>query len=105
MENEVIEQEPAVEKKVRSAKAVVAEKRVRIVVHKDGRKGAEKEVVVGVNGVVYRIVRGAPVDVPEAVIGVLEEAVTTTYEHVGNPDGSTSLVASDSPTYPFSIVG
>lgn len=105
MENEVIAQEP-VEKKTRSAKAVPAgEKRVTIIVHKDGRPGAEKEVFVGVNGVGYRIVRGQKVEVPESVAMVLEEAVTTSYEHVRNNDGSMSLVETDSPTYPFSIVG
>ena len=106
MDNEeVIEQSP-VAKQTRAAKAVPAgEKRIWIIVHKDGRQGAEKEVFVGVNGVGYRIVRGSKVEVPESVVNVLEEAVTTTYEHVRQPDGSTSLVASDSPTYPYSIVG
>lgn len=79
--------------------------RVRIVVHQDGSPGAEKDIFVGVNGVGYHIKRGAEVEVPRAVVTVLEESVKTVYESVRNDDGSTTMVPRTIPTYPFQIKG
>lgn len=95
--------EPATPRPARARKS--AADRVRIVVHQDGTPGAEKEIFVGVNGVGYRIKRGVEVEVPRAVVRVLEESVKTVYEQVRNEDGSVSMIARDLPTYPFQVKG
>jgi len=90
---------------VKAARTKKPADRVRIVVHQDASPGAEKDIFVGVNGVGYHIKRGFEVEVPRAVVTVLEESVKTVFEQVRNEDGSTSMVPRDVPTYPFQVKG
>ena len=53
-----------------------------ITIHASGDEEGQNAVSVGVNGVVYQIPRGLPCDVPEEVIGVLENAKTSVYKIV-----------------------
>ena len=53
-----------------------------ITIHASGDEDGQSAVPVGVNGVVYQIPRGIPCDVPEEVIGVLENAKTSVYKVV-----------------------
>lgn len=53
-----------------------------ITIHATGDEEGQNAVAVGVNGVVYQIPRGTPCEVPEEVIGVLENAKTSIYKNV-----------------------
>ena len=70
--------------------------RKTIVIHQGEGAAGREDVVVGVNGVMFSIKRGKPVDVPVEVVHVLENAVTTVYEN-----GE----AIDTPRFAFSVVG
>lgn len=87
------------------AKSAPHDELVTINVHPDGSKGAERAIFVGVNGVGYRIKRGVDVQVPRAVMLVLQESVKTVFEQVTKEDGSVAMEPRDVPTYPFSVKG
>lgn len=70
--------------------------RKTIVIHQGEGAAGREDVVVGVNGVMFSIKRGKPVEVPSEVVHVLENAVTTVYEN-----GQ----AIDTPRFAFSVVG
>ena len=53
-----------------------------ITIHASGDEEGQNAVPVGVNGVVYQIPRGVPCEVPDEVIGVLENAKTSIYKTV-----------------------
>lgn len=97
---------PAAEKPAKAGKATKAStaiaaeagltgKRKTIVIHHGEGAAGREDVMVGVNGVMFAIKRGKPVEVPAEVVHVLENAVTTTYEN-----GQ----AIDTPRYAFSVV-
>ncbi len=67
-----------------------------ILIHQGEGTAGREDVVVGVNGVMFNIKRGKPVDVPVEVVHVLENAVTTVYEN-----GE----AIDTPRFAFSVLG
>lgn len=73
-----------------------AEKRIRIKIFED--KFDKQPVPVGVNGIQFLIKRGLEVEVPAAVVNVLNDAVTTTYD----PE---TMEAFHTHTYPFQILG
>jgi archaellum component FlaF (FlaF/FlaG flagellin family) len=56
-------------------------------------------VNIGLNGYLYQIPRNKPYLVPEEVVDVLRNSVTTSYANVGG-----TQVASDRPRYAFSAV-
>lgn len=78
-----------------AAEAGLSGKRKTIVIHQGEGAAGREDVPVGVNGVMYLIKRGKPVEVPTEVVGVLETAVTTVYEN-----GE----AIDTPRFAFSVV-
>lgn len=53
-----------------------------ITMHASGDEDGQNAVPVGVNGKVYQIPRGVPCEVPDEVIGVLENAKTSVYKVV-----------------------
>lgn len=53
-----------------------------ITMHASGDEEGQNAVPVGVNGKVYQIPRGVPCEVPDEVIGVLENAKTSVYKVV-----------------------
>lgn len=69
--------------------------RKTIVIHQGEGAAGRDDVQVGVNGVMFNIKRGKPVDVPVEVVHVLENAVTKIYE--GGEEIST-------PRFAFSVV-
>lgn len=78
-----------------AAEAGLTGKRKTIVIHQGEGAAGREDVTVGVNGVMFNIKRGKPVDVPAEVVHVLENAVTTVYEN-----GE----AIDTPRFAFSVV-
>lgn len=78
-----------------AAEAGLSGKRKTIVIHAGEGAAGREDVPVGVNGVMFNIKRGKPVDVPAEVVHVLENAVTTVYEN-----GE----AIDTPRFAFSVV-
>jgi archaellum component FlaF (FlaF/FlaG flagellin family) len=56
-------------------------------------------VNIGLNGYLYQIPRNKPYLVPEEVVAVLRDSVTTSFSNVGGQQ-----VASDRPRYAFSAV-
>lgn len=53
-----------------------------LTIHASGDEEGQNAVSVGVNGVVYQIPRGVPCEVPDEVIGVLENSKTSVYKTV-----------------------
>ena len=78
-----------------AAEAGLSGNRKTIEIHQGEGAAGREDVPVGVNGVMYLIKRGKPVEVPTEVVGVLETAVTTVYEN-----GE----AIDTPRFAFSVV-
>ena len=68
--------------KSRAKAEAAATGRRTITIHATGDEEGQNAVSVGVNGVVYQIPRGLPCDVPDEVIGVLENAKTSVYKIV-----------------------
>jgi len=64
-------------------------------------EGGNFAVLVGVNGVVYQIPRGINVEVPDAVVSVLNDAVTD----VTIPLEAGGTVSRKVPRYNFRVVG
>lgn len=99
-----------------AAKAVVASKTVKTVggggdaslsgdkktieiFAQDGENG-DQEVLIGVNGVMYQIKRGEPVAVPEEVLHVLRNAITTVTSSA--PGGG--VTTREVPRYQFNVI-
>ncbi|MCA0276250.1 MAG: hypothetical protein LCH86_09610 [Proteobacteria bacterium] len=66
-----------------------------------GSTMGKEAVPVGVNGKVYLIKRGVPVDVPEAVVAVLKNANKVQYDRGPNGEPINPTLV---PTHPFSIL-
>jgi len=64
----------------------------------------QDDVVVQINGYAFQIKRGVDVEVPESVVGVLEDAKIMTYGQITRADGEgKELVAQESQRIPFSV--
>lgn len=75
----------------------------RIVIPKT--KDAINDVPVGVNGTMWLIKRGVPVDVPNHVVEVLENARGMEYERQVDPvTGRAELIPQETMSYPFQRV-
>lgn len=72
------------------------EKRIRIKIFED--KNDKQPVAIGINGIMFTIKRGFEVEVPPAVVNVLNDAITTTFD----PE---TMEAIHTHTYPFTIIG
>ena len=90
--------------KVQTEPAVVAKgpKKYRLIIH--NQEGVDNTPFVKVQdgnaGVMYTIPRDVEVVVPEVVINILKDAVTTRYE----PSGDTMIMRS-APRFPFTVLG
>lgn len=73
--------------------------RIRVFENKDH----PPRIPVIVNGVPYTIVPGAEVEVPESVVGVLNDAIVTSYKQERDGEGF-KLVAQKSLAYPFEVI-
>lgn len=75
------------------------EKKVKIRIFEN--KDHPSRIPVGVNGVMFTIKPGAVVEVPESVVGVLENAITTTYSQVYDDRGEPKTIARRQRTFDF----
>lgn len=66
---------------------------------KDGEDG-DQDVLIGVNGVMYQIKRGEVVEVPEEVVLVLRNAITT----VTSPAPAGGVTTREVPRYQFNVL-
>lgn len=79
-------------------KKTAEEKRVRILIH--ATETEKEDVAVGINDYVYQIQRGKEVEVPVAVLNVLNDAVMTKSEP--GPDGK-SMVERSFPRFTVQV--
>lgn len=64
-----------------------------------------EDIKIGICGYTYVIQRDKPVDVPESVVKVLQDAITTSYKQVKRKDSEGyELISFDSMRYPFQII-
>jgi hypothetical protein len=96
---------PAVKKAVKAAKTkeVDPNQKHRIVVSEE--EGGLGYVPVGVDGKVYQLQCGVPVEVPLDVVNVLRNAVTTRYRKEVQPDGRENLIPHNVPAVAFQYLG
>ena len=89
----------------KNADAMRTQPRKTIVVASTGQPNEENPVYVGVNGYRFLIERGKPVEVPIAVLEVLDNAIETKYDQVKDETGKTiDLRPRDSQKYPYRVV-
>jgi hypothetical protein len=72
----------------------------KIIIHKQSGSTGADDVTVSINGKVYLIKRDQEVEVPEAVIDILKNAIKTIYEQ----NEENEVTARDVLAYPFSVV-
>lgn len=60
-------------------------KKKTITIHVSDAEGGQDAVPIGLNGYMYQVPRGTPVEVPEELVSILENAKTSTYHP--NKDG------------------
>jgi hypothetical protein len=77
------------------------EPRYWVTIHAGAGPGGNKDVVVGVNGVVLQIQRNKRVKLPRSYIHVLENAIETVYER----DENDKMVARDVPRFGHTVHG
>ena len=76
-------------------------KKKTITIHTSDAEGGHDAVPIGLNGYMYQVPRGMPVEVPEELVHILENAKTSTYHPAGN--GSTELIERVSNRFAFSV--
>jgi len=76
-----------------------AQPKVKIVIEKTADETAIDEPYIGVQGYGFKFKRGVAVEVPQAVVNVLNESVKTVYRQQNRV-----MVAHDVPAYPFRIL-
>jgi hypothetical protein len=72
-----------------------------ITIHTSEAEGGHDAVPIGLNGYMYQVPRGMPVEVPAELVSILENAKVTTYHPAGN--GSTELIERVSNRFAFSV--
>lgn len=76
-------------------------KKKTITIHTSEAEGGHEAVPIGLNGYMYQVPRGVPVEVPEELVKILENAKTSTYHPAGN--GSTELIERVHNRFAFSV--
>jgi hypothetical protein len=76
-------------------------KKKTITIHTSEVEGGHDAVPIGLNGYMYQVPRGMPVEVPEELVAILENAKVSTYHPAR--DGSTELVERVSNRFAFSV--
>lgn len=80
------------------------QKKIKIRIHE--HSDHPPRIFVSVNGVDFTIKPGAVVEVPEAVVGVLRDAMQTKFTQVRDENtGRLRTVTNTSQAYPFEVVG
>ncbi|NCP39675.1 MAG: hypothetical protein GW848_04115 [Rhodoferax sp.] len=70
-----------------------------LTIYSGSEADGQEAVFIGLNGYAYQIPRNKPYLVPEEVVDILRNSVTTAYANVGGKQ-----VATDRPRYAFSAV-
>lgn len=86
--------------KVDGFDAALSGKKKAITIHTSEADGGHDAVPIGLNGYMYQVPRGMPVDVPEELVQILENARVTTF-HPGKTAGE--FVERTSNRYAFSV--
>lgn len=68
-------------------------KKKTITIHTSEADGGHDAVSIGLNGYMYQVPRGMPVEVPEELVFILENAKTTTFHPTGKPGEFTERVS------------
>ena len=76
-------------------------KKKTITIHVSEAANGDEAVPIGLNGYMYQVPRGVPVEVPEELVSILENAKTSTYHPAGN--GSTELIERVHNRFAFSV--
>lgn len=76
-------------------------KKKTITIHTSDSEGGHDAVPIGLNGYMYQVPRGLPVEVPIELVYILENAKTSTYHPAGS--GSTELIERVSNRFAFSV--
>lgn len=76
-------------------------KKKTITIHTSDSEGGHDAVPIGLNGYMYQVPRGMPVEVPVELVHILENARTSTYHPAGQ--GSTELIERVSNRFAFSV--
>ena len=76
-------------------------KKKTITIHVSDAEGGQEAVPVGLNGYMYQIPRGIPIEVPEELVKILENAKTSTFHPSGA--GSTELIERVHNRFAFSV--
>jgi len=88
---------------IKAIPAAPAEKRYRLVIEEE--ENALNYVPVGVNGVVYQIMRGIEVEVPKSALDVLEQARAARPTQERQQDGSIRTFVKNFNRYPYRVLG
>lgn len=70
-----------------------------LTIHQTNDEGGELDVFLAINGYAYQIKRGEPVEVPEEVIEVLQNAKQTLMSF----GQGGQVITRETPRYPFSV--
>ena len=81
------------------------DERIKIIIHKTENPNEVDPVFVGVNAKGYTIKRGVEVEVPSAIVEVLDHAMKDTYHSVPNDRGGMDIEKRTSRAYPYQILG
>ena len=90
-------------KEVDAIPALPTEKRFRLVIEEE--ENALNYVPVGVNGIIYQIMRGVEVTVPKAVLDVLEQAKASRVAQERQQDGTIKTYVKSFNRYPYRVLG
>jgi hypothetical protein len=88
---------------IKAIPSAPTEKRVRLVIEEE--ENALNYVPVGINGVVYQIMRGIEVVVPRAVLAVLEQAKAARPTQERQQDGTIRTYVKNFNRYPYRVLG
>lgn len=72
-----------------------------ITIHASNEEGGQDAVPIGLNGYMYQVPRGVPVEVPEELVQILENAKTSSYHPAG--PGKTELIERVHNRFAFSV--
>lgn len=74
-------------------------RKATITIHANESAGGSDDVPVGINGFMYMIRRGEPVEVPFEVLDVLQNAIS---QHLSNGKGS-EVIVKDIPRFAYTV--
>jgi hypothetical protein len=76
-------------------------KKKTITIHTSEAEGGHEAVPIGLNGYMYQVPRGMPVEVPEELVSILENAKVTTFHP--NPSKAGEFIERTNNRFAFSV--